>query len=96
MWKMLQKDKPDDYVVATGVPSTVRDFASEVFQLANLNYEDHIVQDNKYLRPTEVDALIGDASKAQNELGWKANTTWKDLAKLMFFSDLEKSIDKKG
>ena len=88
MWLMLQKDTPSDYVVATGVGATVRDFAEASFARANLNWEDHVEIDNKYLRPTEVDALIGDPSKVTKELGWKAKTHWKALADLMVDADI--------
>lgn len=89
MWMMLQQDKPSDYVIATGVGASVRDFAREAFARADLNFEKFVVLDEKYRRPTEVDALIGDPSKAQRELGWKAQTHWKDLAHLMVDADLE-------
>jgi GDPmannose 4,6-dehydratase len=90
MWLMLQLDKPDDFVVATGKPATVREFAQVAFDYVGLNYEDHVVIDKRYVRPTEVDALIGDASKAEKVLGWKAKTDWKALAKLMVDADIEK------
>ena len=90
MWLMLQREKPDDFVVATGKPATVREFAQVAFDYVGLNYEDHVVIDNRYVRPTEVDALIGDASKAEKVLGWKAKTDWKALAKLMVDADIEK------
>lgn len=88
MWLMLQRDKPSDYVVATGVGASVKDFASAAFEHVGLNWEDHVIIDSKYLRPTEVDALIGDPSKANLELGWKASTKWQELAKLMVDSDI--------
>ena len=91
MWLMLQQDKPDDYVVATGVGATVRDFAQAAFEHAGLNYKDHIEIDKRYQRPTEVDALIGDPSKAEKILGWKAKTHWRELAKLMVDADIEKA-----
>jgi len=94
MWLMLQQDKPGDYVVATGVGATVKDFAQVAFEHAGLNYKDHIEVDKRYQRPTEVDALIGDPSKAEKMLGWKAKTHWKELAKLMVDSDLEKAKSK--
>ena len=94
MWLMLQQDKPGDYVVATGVGATVRDFAQVAFEHAGLNYKDHIEVDKRYQRPTEVDALIGDPSKAEKMLGWKAKTHWKALAKLMVDSDLAKTKSK--
>jgi len=89
MWLMLQQDKSDDYVVATGVGATVREFAQAAFEQVGLNYKDHVEMDKRYVRPTEVDALIGDPSKASRVLGWKAKTHWKALAKLMVEADLE-------
>jgi GDPmannose 4,6-dehydratase len=89
MWLMLQQDKSDDYVVATGVGATVREFAQAAFEEVGLNYKDHVEMDKRYVRPTEVDALIGDPSKAARVLGWKAKTHWKALAKLMVEADLE-------
>ena len=89
MWLMLQQDKPSDYVVATGVGATVKDFAEAAFTRAGLNWQDHIETDKKYIRPTEVDALIGDPSKAEQALGWKAKTHWKELAELMVDADIE-------
>jgi GDPmannose 4,6-dehydratase len=88
MWLMLQKDKPSDYVVATGVGATVKDFAEAAFSHAGLNWQDHIEVDQKYIRPTEVDALIGDPSKATKELNWKATTHWKELAGIMVDADI--------
>jgi GDPmannose 4,6-dehydratase len=89
MWLMLQKSESSDYVVATGVGATVRDFADIAFKHAGLNWQDHVEIDRKYQRPTEVDALIGDPSKAKRELGWVAQTKWDDLAKLMVDADLD-------
>ena len=88
MWLMLQKDQPSDYVVATGVGATVKDFVEAAFSRANLKWQDHVQLDDKYLRPTEVDALIGDPSKAKRELGWSATTHWKALADLMVDADI--------
>ena len=88
MWLMLQQDKPSDYVVATGVGATVKDFAEACFARVGLNWQDHIEVDQKYIRPTEVDALIGDPSKATKELKWKAKTHWKELAELMVDADM--------
>jgi len=90
MWMMLQKDRPDDYVVATGVGATVEDFCRAAFDSVDLNYLDFLETDARYFRPTEVQALIGDPSKAEKELGWKANTHWKELAELMVDADLRK------
>jgi len=90
MWLMLQQDKPGDYVVATGVGATVRDFAQVAFDHVGLNYKNYVELDKRYIRPTEVDGLIGDPSKAEKVLGWKAKTHWKELAKLMVDADIEK------
>ena len=89
MWLMLQKGTSSDYVVATGVGATVKDFAQAAFDRAGLEWEKYVEIDKKYERPTEVDALIGDASKAEKELGWKAKTHWKELAELMVDADLK-------
>jgi GDPmannose 4,6-dehydratase len=90
MWRMLQQEKSDDYVVATGIGATVRDFCEASFSAVDLDYRDFVEVDLRYKRPTEVDALIGDASKAEQILGWKAKTQWKKLAEIMVGSDLEK------
>ena len=90
MWLMLQKPESSDYVVATGVGATVKDFARVAFAHAGMEWEKYVEVDEKYQRPTEVDALIGDPSKAKKELGWSAKTHWEDLAKLMVDADLEK------
>lgn len=88
MWLMLQQDLPSDYVVATGIGATVKDFVANAFSHVGLSWEDHVIIDKKYMRPTEVDSLIGDPSKARNVLGWEAKTTWRDLGKLMLDHDL--------
>ena len=89
MWRMLQHDTPQDYVLATGVGTTVREFCEYSFSHAGLNWEDHVAYDKGYERPTEVDALIGDPSKANSVLGWEAQTHAKGLAELMVDSDIE-------
>ena len=89
MWLMLQKPESSDYVVATGVGATVRDFARVCFAHAGLDWEKHVEIDEKYERPTEVDALIGNPTKAKKELGWVAKTHWEDLAKIMVDADIE-------
>ena len=89
MWLMLQKPTSSDYVVATGVGATVKDFVAAAFSHAGLEWEKYVEIDKKYERPTEVDALIGDPSKAERELGWKAKTHWKELAKIMVDADLK-------
>jgi GDPmannose 4,6-dehydratase len=88
MWRMLQQDSPADFVLATGVGHTVRDFAQFAFQHAGLDWEKYVRYDKHYERPTEVDALIGDPSKAQALLGWSAQTHAPALAKVMVDSDL--------
>jgi len=92
MWLMLQQQIPDDYVVATGKGATVRDFAETAFQHVGLNYQDYVVLEDTYLRPTEVEALIGDASKAEKHLSWKATTMWPDLARMMVDADLNRPL----
>jgi GDPmannose 4,6-dehydratase len=93
MWLMLQQDKPGDYVVATGIGATVKDFARVAFEHVGLNYEDHILIDEKYNRPTEVHSLVGDPSKIEKILGWKAKTDWMEVSKLMVEADLAKIKD---
>jgi len=88
MWRMLQADEPDDFVLATGGNFTVRDFVETSFSHAGLNWEDHVRFDERYLRPTEVDALVGDASKAQDKLGWKAEVDTAELARIMVDADI--------
>ena len=89
MWLMLQQDRPDDYVVATGETHTVREFLNEVFKIAGLDVDRHLVIDDRLKRPHEVPWLEGDFSKARSKLGWSPKTTFKDLAKLMYNSDLD-------
>ena len=89
MWRMLQVDEPDDFVLATGGNFTVRDFLGTAFTHAGLNWEDHVRFDERYLRPTEVDALVGDASKAEAKLGWKATVDTGELARIMVDADIE-------
>ena len=89
MWLMLQQEKPDDYVVATGVGATTEQFCDRAFSRVGMNWRDFVAQDSRYLRPAEVDALIGDPTKANMKLGWKAKIQWMDLADLMVDADLE-------
>lgn len=89
MWRMLQQDEPDDFVIATGESHSVGEFVEEAFALAGLDWRKHVVTDESCLRPTEVDLLIGDASKARRKLGWQAKTKFKELVKLMVESDLK-------
>jgi GDPmannose 4,6-dehydratase len=89
MWRMLQVDEPDDYVLATGVGITVREFLEIAFEHAGLDWADHVRFDERYLRPTEVDALIGDASRARMKLGWVPTIHGPELARLMVDADVE-------
>ena len=86
---MLQQDSPDDYVAATGVGATIKEFCAASFSVVGLNWEDYVRYDSQYLRPTEVYALIGDPTKAKMQLGWEPKMRWKDLAELMVKADLE-------
>jgi GDPmannose 4,6-dehydratase len=88
MWRMLQRDEATDYVLATGTGTTVREFCDTAFAHAGLNWRDHVRFDARYERPTEVDALLGDPSKAHDLLGWKAQTTTQELAALMVDADI--------
>jgi GDPmannose 4,6-dehydratase len=94
MWLMLQQNRPDDYVIATGETHTVREFLDEVFEIAGLDVDRHLVIDDRLKRPHEVPWLEGDASKAKRHLGWEPKTTFKDLARLMYESDLKNEMEK--
>ncbi len=88
MWLMLQQDKPDDYVIATGETHSVREFLDEVFSYLGLDWNKHIEIDPRYFRPSEVDFLQGDASKAKKLLGWEPKVTFKELARMMTDVDM--------
>jgi GDPmannose 4,6-dehydratase len=88
MWMMLQQDKADDYVIATGETHSVEEFLTEAFSHVDLDWRDYVELDPKYLRPAEVDLLIGDASKAKRELAWEPKTTFGELVRLMVDSDV--------
>lgn len=90
MWMMLQQEKPDDYVIATGENHTVREFAQYAFEEAGLNYKDHVISDKRFMRPSEVDLLLGDVTKAKRELGWKPRVGFHELVRIMVKEDLEK------
>ena len=89
MWRMLQHAEPADFVLATGTGTTVREFCQFAFDEAGLDWEKHVRYDERYRRPTEVDALIGDASKAESLLGWKAETEIPELIRIMVTADIE-------
>jgi len=89
MWMMLQQESADDYVIATGEMHTIRDFLDETFGLVNMDWQAVVRQDERFTRPSEVDHLCGDASKAARVLGWKPKTTFKELVRMMVVSDLQ-------
>ena len=89
MWLMLQQEKPDDYVIATGETHTVREFLEEVFRAAELSIEKHVEIDERLFRPHEVPLLLGDPTKAERKLGWKPKIKFKQLAKMMYEKDLQ-------
>ena len=92
MWLMLQQETADDYVVATGVGATVSEFCERAFSRANLQWQDHVIEDPRYLRPTEVDSLVGDPSKAEKKLGWRAETQWMKLADIMVDAEIKVNL----
>ena len=89
MWRILQHDRPDEFVLATGEMHSVKEFLQEAFLLVGLDWEKYVECDKRYLRPTEVDQLLGDAAKARRELGWEPKVKFHDLVKMMVESDLE-------
>ena len=89
MWLMLQQDKPDDYVIATGETHSVREFAEKVFSKLGLDYARYVAVDPRYFRPTEVDVLLGDASRANKALGWHPKVSFDQLVDMMIAADLE-------
>ncbi|MFN2400317.1 MAG: GDP-mannose 4,6-dehydratase [Gemmatimonadaceae bacterium] len=90
MWRMLQQDDPDDYVVGTGETWSVRQLCEIAFEVVGLDYRDHVVHDKQFLRPAEVDLLVADASKARSVLGWKPTMSFPDLVRIMVEADLER------
>jgi len=90
MWLMLQQDEPEDYVIATSITHSVKDLVKIAFDHVNLNWEDYVVVDPKFVRPAEVDLLLGDSTKAVEKLGWKPEVDFKSLIKMMVDADLEK------
>jgi GDPmannose 4,6-dehydratase len=89
MWLMLQQEKPDDYVIATGEAHSVKEFVEEAFKLLGLDWQNHVELDSRYRRPTEVDLLLGDSSKAEKTLQWKPKVGLKNLVRIMVEADLE-------
>ena len=95
MWLMLQQEKPDDLVIATGETHSVKEFVEKVFRKLNLDYQKHVIIDPKYFRPTEVDVLLGDSSKAKNILGWKPRVGFDQLIDMMIEADMEQASKEK-
>jgi GDPmannose 4,6-dehydratase len=91
MWRMLQQPEPDDYVVATGEMHSVREFVELAFSLVDRDWREFVEIDPRYFRPTEVDELCGDASKARERLGWEPRTAFTDIVRLMLESDLREA-----
>ncbi len=89
MWLILQQDRPDDYVIATGETHSVREFAEKVFTKLDLDYKKHVAIDPRYFRPTEVDVLLGDAAKARKDLGWRPKVGFEELIAMMVAADME-------
>ncbi|MCO5242735.1 MAG: GDP-mannose 4,6-dehydratase [Anaerolineae bacterium] len=89
MWMMLQQDSPDDYVIATGETHSVQEFCEEAFKFVDLDWREYVVQDERFMRPAEVDLLVGDPSKAGEILGWEPTVTFGDLVRLMVDADIE-------
>jgi GDPmannose 4,6-dehydratase len=90
MWRMIQNDHPEDFVVGTGTTHTVREFCEKTFSYLGLDYMDHVVQDQRFYRPAEVDLLIADASKVRQKLGWEPEVDFDGLAQMMVDSDLKR------
>jgi GDPmannose 4,6-dehydratase len=90
MWLMLQQDAPDDYVIATGKTHSVERLLEVAFSTVDLNWQDYAVQDPRFMRPAEVDLLVGDPSKAEQNLGWKPKVTFEELIQMMVESDLHR------
>jgi GDPmannose 4,6-dehydratase len=89
MWMMMQQDKPDDYVIATGETHTVRELLDEAFGYAGLDWTKHVEVDPRYYRPTEVDVLLGDASKARKKFGWQPKVRFPELVRMMVDADMK-------
>jgi GDPmannose 4,6-dehydratase len=88
MWLMLQQEQPDDYIIATGETHSVQEFLDEAFGYVDLDWRDYVERDPKYLRPAEVEVLVGDASKARAALGWEPKVTFRELVRLMVDADV--------
>lgn len=89
MWRMLQGDEPDDYVVCTGKTHSVREFCEAAFDYVGLDYRDYVIQDPRFYRPAEVDLLVGDPGKVREKLNWKPRVGFEELIQLMIDADLQ-------
>jgi GDPmannose 4,6-dehydratase len=89
MWRMLQQDSPQDFVIATGVSSSLQEFVQTAFEQVGLDWQDHVIQDRKLFRPTEIRHSCGDASKALQHLGWKASMSMREVARAMVMHELD-------
>ena len=96
MWLMLQQSKPRDYVIASGIAHSVRDLCRIAFERVGLDYRDHVVEDPRLLRPAEVDHLLGDATRAGDELGWRPSVDFRQLIEMMVDADLERLTPSRG
>jgi GDPmannose 4,6-dehydratase len=90
MWLMLQQDEPRDYVISTGATHSVRELVEAAFGRVGLDWREHVVQDERFMRPAEVDLLVGDASLAREELGWVPEVGFRELVEMMVDADLER------
>jgi GDPmannose 4,6-dehydratase len=90
MWQMMQADQPQDYVISTGETHSVRELVEVAFGHVGLDWRDFVVQDERFMRPAEVDLLVGDAAKARAELGWEPRVNFEGLVKMMVDADLER------
>jgi len=90
MWHMLQQERSEDFVVGTGETHSVREFCELAFNYVGLNYQDYIVKDERFMRPSEVDMLIADSAKARQKLGWSPRVGFKDLVAMMVEADLKR------
>jgi GDPmannose 4,6-dehydratase len=92
MWRMLQADSPDDFVIGTGTTCSVRDFCQRAFAVVGLDYREHVVQDERFFRPAEVDLLVADPAKATAQLGWRPQVDFDGLVEMMVEADLDRYV----
>jgi GDPmannose 4,6-dehydratase len=88
MWMILQQDHAEDFVLATGQTHTVRQFAEQAFSYLGLNFQDYVMQDPAFMRPAEVDVLVGNPTKAKQKFGWEAQTSFEELVRIMVDAEL--------